>query len=270
MKASPSAIFFRILLCALPSIGAALFSQAAAAAEQAKPKIADDASAAVLHMGQTLRSDAFSFKVNTIRVYADADGTPLHIFHTMTVTARRPNHLLVDLSGDDGNNKLFYDGKALTLFSRQHNKYTSIPAPRQDASIQVMLDDAMGRFGIDLPIADFLTEAPNKAFLSDVTSGRVVNTVTIDGVDYLHLYFVQPPGIGLELWAEKSDRALPRRLIVTYYKLPDQPSFIAEFSDWKFDIQPSDADFVFQAPAGAIQVPMKPIKQTTAGAETKQ
>lgn len=269
MRVSLPAFFFGIFLCALASIGSALFAQAAAA-EQAKPKIADEASAAILRMGQTLRSDAFSFKADTVRVYADTDGTPLHIFHTMTVTAKRPNRLLVELGGDDGANKLVYDGKALTLFSREANKYTSIPAPRQDASIQAMLDDAMRRFGVDMPIADFLTDAPNKAFLSDVTSGRVVNTVTIDGVDYLHLYFVQPPGIGLELWVEKSDRALPRRLIVTYYKLPDQPNFVAEFSDWKFDIHPSDADFVFQAPAGATQAPMKPITQTRAGAEAKQ
>lgn len=269
MRAGALGILFGILLCALPNAGSAVLSQAAAA-EQAKPKIAEGASAAILHMGQTLRSGAFSFKADTVRVYADADGTPLHIFHTMTVTARRPDRLLVSLSGDDGTDKLFYDGKALTLFSPQANKYTSIAAPKENASIQAMLDDAMSRFGVDLPIADLLTEAPNKAFLSDVTLGRVVNTVTIDGVDYLHLYFVQPPGIGLELWVEKSDRALPRRLIVTYYKLPDQPNFIADFSDWKFDIHPSDADFAFQAPAGATQVPMKPIAQTAAAAGAKQ
>ena len=41
---------------------------------------------------------------------------------------------------------------------------------------------AMGRLGVDFPLADFLTDAPNKAFLSGVTAGRVVNTVMIDGV----------------------------------------------------------------------------------------
>jgi hypothetical protein len=233
------------------------------AADQMKPKVSDEAAAVLLKMGQTLRSDRFSFKADTMRVYADTDETPLHIFHNMTVTVSRPNRLLVDLHGDDGAEKLIYDGKVLTLFSPTANKYTSIPAPTQGASIEVTMDDAMKRFGIDMPLADLLAEAPNKAFLSGVTFGRVVNTVTIDGAEYLHLYFVQPPGIGLELWVEKSDRALPRRLIVTYYKLPDQPNFVAKFSDWNFDIHPTDTDFAFEPPAGATQVPIKAVSETS-------
>jgi hypothetical protein len=74
--------------------------------------------------------------------------------------------------------------------------------------------------------------------------------VTVDGAPYLHLFFAQPPGIELELWLSKNDRSLPSRLIVTYRMLPGQPNFIAEFSDWNFDIHPSDATFVFQPPPG--------------------
>ena len=100
------------------------------------------------------------------------------------------------------------------------------------------------------PLADFLTEAPNKAFLTGVTSGRVVDTVTIDGSPYLHLFFSQPPGIELELWLAKNDQSLPRRLIVTYRNLPGQPNFIAEFSDWNFNIHPVRCRFHLSAAAG--------------------
>jgi len=47
-------------------------------------------------------------------------------------------------------------------------------------------------------------------------------------------------------------------LIVTYRDLPGQPNFIAEFSDWNFNIHPSDADFTFQPPSDAEQVQLKP------------
>jgi hypothetical protein len=43
------------------------------------------------------------------------------------------------------------------------------------------------------------SEAPDKAILTGVTFGRVVNTVTIEGVPCDHLFFSQPPGIELEL-----------------------------------------------------------------------
>jgi hypothetical protein len=75
--------------------------------------------------------------------------------------------------------------------------------------------------------------------------------VTIDSVPCRHLLFTQPPGIELELWVEKTDRSLPRRLIVTYRSERSQPSFVAELFDWNFSIDPSDAEFVFAPPEGA-------------------
>jgi hypothetical protein len=225
------------------------------AAEQAKPAISEEASAALLRMGQSLRAQQFSFQAQTIRVYSDVNGEPLHIFHTLKLTVDRPNRLAADVTGDDGSHRLAFDGKSLVVLAAAEKKYASIPVP--DGTIEAMLKEAVGRLGIDFPLADFLSEAPNKAFLSGVTSGRVVNTVAIDGAPYLHLFFLQPPGIELELWVEKSDRALPRRLIVTYRSLPGQPNFIAEFSDWNFSVHPSDADFAFQPPPGAVQVALK-------------
>lgn len=227
-----------------------------AATQEKKPAISEEASAALLRMGQTLRAEQFSFQARTIRAYSDASGQPLHIFHTLKVIVHRPNRLVVEVAGDDGSSKLVFDGKTAIVFSAEQKKYASIPVP--EGTIEAMMKEAMGRLGVDFPLADFLTEAPNKAFLTGVTSGRVVDTVTIDGSPYLHLFFFQPPGIELELWLEKSDRSLPRRLIVTYRSLPGQPNFIAEFSDWNFNIHPSEADFTFQPPADAVQIQLKP------------
>jgi hypothetical protein len=205
-------------------------------------------------MGQALQSKEFSFQARTIRVYADPAGQLLHIFHTLKVTVRRPDRLLVDRTGDDGSGKLVYDGKTVIVYMASGNKYASIPVP---GTIAGMMKVAMGRLGVDFPLADFLTDAPNQAFLSGVTAGRVVNTVMIDGVPCLHLLFSQPPQIDLELWLDKN-QSLPQRLIVTYRSLPGQPDFVAEFSNWNFAIHPTDADFVFQPPAGAVKIALKP------------
>jgi hypothetical protein len=241
---------------------------AAEPAKQAKPAISEEASAALLRMGQTLRAEQFSFQARTIRVYATPDGEPLHIFHTLKVTVHRPNRVMAEVSGDDGSSKLFFDGKTATVYSAAQNKYASIPVP--EGTIEGMLKEAVGRLGVDFPLADFLGEAPDKAFLTGVIAGRVVNTVTIDGAPYDHLFFFQPPGIELELWLSKNEQSLPRRLIVTYRSLPGQPNFIAQFSDWNFNIHPADADFAFQPPAGATQVELKPVAATTPAASKKK
>src|SRR5689334_23768284 len=79
-----------------------------AAAPQKKPAISEEAGATLMRMGQTLRAEEFSFQARTIRVYSDANGQPLHIFHTLKVVVHRPNRLLVDVNGDDGSSKLIF------------------------------------------------------------------------------------------------------------------------------------------------------------------
>jgi hypothetical protein len=231
------------------------------AANPPKPAISEEASAAVTQMGKTLLADQFSFRARTLRVYAEANGQPLHIAHSMKVTLRRPDRLLVDLTGDDGSTKLTYDGKTVTIFGVEAKKYATISVPN---TLQGMLETVMGKLGVDFPLADFLTNAPDKSFLFGVTAGREVNTVTIDGVPCRHLLFTQPPGIELELWVEKNDRALPRRLIATYRSEPGQPSFVAELFDWDFSIHPTDAEFAFQPPQGAAQIELKPAAAASA------
>jgi hypothetical protein len=222
-----------------------------AAEKKPAPTISDEAGKALLDMGKSLVSSKVSFRVQTIRVYPGPDGETLHIFHTIDVKVRRPDRMQASMNGDDNPVKLFYDGTNLSLTNVAANKYTVIPVPN---TIQKMLETAMGKLHIDFPLADFLTDAPNKAFLTGVTSGKVVNTVTIDGVQCRHLYFDQPPGITLELWVEANEQALPRRLIVTYTDLPDRPTFIALFSDWNLSPNLTDADFQFTPPVGATKV----------------
>jgi hypothetical protein len=234
---------------AIATVGASSY-----AAPPSKPAINDEVSTVLAQMGKSLRTDQFSFQARTFRVYADSNGQPLHIAHSMKVTVRRPDRLMIDLTGDDASTKLYYDGKTLVIFGVETKKYVSIPAP---GTIQAMIEKEAGKGAVDFPLADFLTDAPDKSFLSGITSGREINTVTIDGVPCRHLLFIQPPGIEIELWVEKNDGALPRRLVATYRSVPGQPSFIAEMFDWNLAAHPTDADFVFQPPEGAVQAEMK-------------
>ena len=111
---------------------------------------------------------------------------------------------------------------------------------------------ASERLHMDFPLADLLANSPGEALLHGVMAGYVVGT----NGPYTHLFFIQPPGIELELWVDKQ-RALPRRLIVTYRSLPGEPRFIAEMSDWKMDLHPTDADFKLELQPNATKVAVK-------------
>jgi hypothetical protein len=226
------------------------FAGPALAADEAPP-VSAEAREAIMQMGKTLATEAFAFRARTIREYVGANDEPLHIFHTADVTVRHPDRLLVDVTGDDGAVRMAYDGKALMVYSAVTNKYASLPA---HGAIEDVLRLASGKIGVDFPLADLLAEKPGEAVLSDVKTGTVVDTVPIGGIPCRHLFLTQPPGLELELWIEDSERALPRRLIITYRSLPGEPRFIAEMSGWRLGVHPPDAEFTFLVPDSATKM----------------
>ena len=229
-------------------------ARAAGAGEPAKTAISDEANAAVQQMGKTLAVADMSFKAQTIRVYEDDKGQPLHIFHTMDIVVHRPDRLSIKVPASDGSQELFYDGEPSPWSGTTRSSIAQMEAPN---TIAAMLEEVVGGLGVDFPLADLLAPAPNEAFLSGVTAGSEINTVTIDGAPYRHLFYTQPPGIELELWVSKNEQALPARLIVTYRLLPGQPNLIAEFSDWKFGTRHPNSEFAFQPPPGATKVDLR-------------
>ena len=242
-------------LLASTTIGAMSTMLAAARAEDPTAAlIGEEANTALARMNKTLMSKEFSFRSHTVRAYVGSNGELLHIAHTAKIVVRRPDRLLVDATGDDGATKMLYDGKTLVVYDVTQKQYASVPAP---GNIDAMLDLAENRMGADFPLADLLSGNPEKSVLAGVTSGGQVGTATIDGVSCRHFYFIQAPDLEMELWVEDNERALPRRVFITYRSLPGHPTFLAELSDWDLSIHPTDAEFTFQPPAGVTQVEMK-------------
>src|SRR5271155_884735 len=121
-----------------------------------KPAISEEAATAVSHMGKTLLAHELSFTAKTIRVYQDEAGQPLHISHTMNVVVRRPDRLAVQVTGDDGSQNLFYDGKSVFVSSPDHNEY-AVGAASGD--IPSALNKVMDRVNVDFPLVEFFTNA---------------------------------------------------------------------------------------------------------------
>jgi hypothetical protein len=211
--------------------------------------VSQEAKDAVARMGKSLASGGFSFQAAAFREY-QKDNLPLHIFHASDVTVRRPDRLRVDVNGDDGRAEIGYDGKTLTVYNLQAKRYATIPIT---GSVEAMLRTASERMGLDFPLADLLADEPGRSFLDGVVMGTKVGEVTIDGQACNHFFFMQPPGIELELWSEANDRGLPRRIAVTYRSIPGEPQMLAEMSNWKLGLNPPDSAFVLKVPADATK-----------------
>jgi hypothetical protein len=161
-------------------------ARAAETAPPVKPAISEEAGSAVSRMGQRLLAKELSFTAKTIRVYLDQSGQPLHIFHTLKVVVRRPDRLAAQATGDDGSHDLFYDGKSAAIFSPDSKQYAVIAAP---GDIPSALNEAFEKLNVDFPLVDFVTDSPDKSFLSGVIAGWQVGTANVDGIECQHLFF---------------------------------------------------------------------------------
>jgi hypothetical protein len=72
-------------------------------------------------------------------------------------------------------------------------------------------------------------------------------------VDCLHLGFIQQ-NADWQLWVDHTGKPLPRKIVITYKKLPSQPQWSATFSNWRFNQKLPASLFQPKIPKGVIKV----------------
>ena len=114
----------------------------------------------------------------------------------------------------------------------------------------------MDRFQTPFPAAGFLLKDPYAKMIEGVKTAFDAGESEVDGVACRHLAFSEEDA-DWQVWIEKGAKPLPRRIAVTYRKLPGTPRVVTALSDWNLSPTiPADA-FAFTPPAGAKKVEWK-------------
>ena len=238
-----------------------------ASAADANPAVDSRADELLKRMGDYLGQAKF-FSVSA-EVWQDtqlSSGQRVQADRTIELRVRRPNRLHTEVHSTRRNRELFYDGKEFTLFNRVQNFYGTV---HTSGSLDEALDVASDRFGIALPLEDFIRSDPYKDLLQKVTSGADIGAVTVLGVPCEHLVFGQD-NIDWQVWIEDGPRPVPRKFIITYKDEPDSPQFTAIFSNWDFLTPLPDFVFQFEPPAGAFKIKVKEIRAENQSHKTEE
>lgn len=195
-----------------------------------------------------------------------SSGQRIQSGRTVELQVRRPNHLRAEIHSPRRDRELMYDGNAITLFNRTQNFYGTV---RTSGSLDEAMDAASERFGITIPLEDFIRSNPHKDLLQNVTSGVDIGPVSVLGVPCEHLAFTQT-NIDWQIWIEDGARPVPRKFVITYKDEPDSPQFTALFSNWDFETKLPDFVFKFEAPPGASKIKVKDIKSENQSRQTKE
>jgi hypothetical protein len=246
----------RLGLALAASVFAGLMPWSTTAADD-RPAVEPRADELLKRMGDYLgQAQFFSVSAEVWQDIQLSSGQRIQAGRTIELQVRRPNRLRAEVHSPRRNRELIYDGKGITLFNRAQNFYGTAHA---SGSLDEAMDVASERFGIAMPLEDFIRSNPHKDLLQKATSGTDIGPVTVMGVPCEHLAFTQD-NIDWQIWIEDGARPVPRKVVITYKDEPDSPQYTAIFSNWDFTTKLPDFVFEFEPPAGATKIKVKEMK----------
>ncbi|MBF0503215.1 MAG: DUF2092 domain-containing protein [Candidatus Riflebacteria bacterium] len=186
-------------------------------------------------------------------------GQRIQAGRTIELQVRRPDRFHAEVRSMHRNRGLYYDGKSIILLDRVNNFYGTITAP---ASMDEALDIASERFGVTIPLEDFIVSDSYQNAIRELTSGTDLGPVTVLGVPCEHLVFSQGV-IDWQLWIEEGAMPVPRKVVITYKDEPNSPEYTAILSHWDFQTRLPDFLFNCELPTKAVKIEVAEIRNAS-------
>jgi hypothetical protein len=215
------------------------------------PTIEPEAVAAIDRMSAYVRSlKSYSLHADTTTDEVLLAGPKVQFGGTLDGTLQQPNRLRLTVTRDDEDTQeFFYDGATLAVWIPERNLWASAPTAPPVAE---MMAQTRKKYDLSFPLDDLLRGATSGQLLKGVTAGVVIGDATVGGVLCDHLGF-HKEGLDAQIWIEKGDRPLPRKMVLTTLTEPSQPQH-SEILTWNLSPKIDDAMFVFTPPAGAEKI----------------
>jgi hypothetical protein len=167
----------------------------------------------------------------------------------MDVAIARPNHLAISYQSDLGAKAIWYDGRTLTVLDPAHRAYVNVPAPD---TIDGMLVEASEHKNLSIPLEGFDFSQPCRRVYPLIQRAKYVGVNDVGGIACDHLAFIQQD-VDWQLWIDHGKNPLPRKIVITYKKLPAEPQWAAVLSNWRFNRPLPTSLFQPKIPKGAIK-----------------
>jgi hypothetical protein len=194
------------------------------------------------------------------------NGQKLQFLASSQITVRRPDRLRSERRGPEADLVLYYDGNAMTLFGRRQNLYATTPAPH---SLDEAIDFARNELDIEAPGADLLASDVYTSLMEDVRSAVYVGEEMVDERNTHHLAFRNRGGTDWQIWVTDGADPLPVRYVIVSTDVRSQPELTVALHDWDTQAAISDADFQFEAPAGAHQIEFRRASEMASRARSQ-
>jgi hypothetical protein len=209
------------------------------------------------------RMSAYLLSFNSIGIVSEAsldavtnDGQRIQMDGVVKYKVRKPNGFVIDYQSAMKPRTFYYDGKNFTVYSPKLGFYAQVPAPPTNREV---LDQLYKKYGIALPMEDLFRWGDNEERVNALKSAYEVGPALVDGVETNH-YAFREENVDWELWLEKGDRPIPRKLVIVDRTDPARPTFTSRMQ-WTPNQAFTDADFAFVPDANAKKIQLATYKE---------
>lgn len=199
-------------------------------------------------------ADARQFQVTLTMGYevVQTTGQKIEFSERREITVARPDRFRVDIKKSNGEaGQVIYDGQRLTAYSETHQVYAQTEKPgRVDDALVHLLRNLDMRMPLALMFHSRFPEEMQKR----IETLSFVEWTALTDTPSAHLAG-RTGAVDFQIWIPSTGEPLPRRVVITYRQEAGQPSFWADFSEWRLTPSLSAASFAFSPPAGAERIP---------------
>lgn len=201
-------------------------------------------------MSNTITSaKTVSFRVKNVVPTKAPTGVWINLYGDSRVVMQAPDKLFAETRGDFASRDFYYDGKNITMYSPDKNVYAVKPAP---ATIDEVIEDAYKKEGRSFPYADILVSEPYSVLTDGLERAFYIGRSTLGDTKTEHLAFSNR-GVEWQIWIGVENN-LPILVSATYLDEIGEPSYMAEFKDWKLNEPVGPGAFTFNNITNASQI----------------
>ena len=197
---------------------------------------------------------SFSYDAN-LQVVTNSD-QKLGLASSGAVTLSRPDKVRTTRSGGFVDVETNFDGKTLTLFGKDANKYTQVDIP---GTVDHLVDELKDKYGLPLPAADLLMTNSYDELMQGVYNFKDLGSGVINGVECDSLAF-RKDDVDFQIWVAQGEQPYPCRLTITSSQVAGGPEYSVQVRDWKTGDAVMADDFSFKTPPNAEKIDVNDLK----------
>jgi hypothetical protein len=192
--------------------------------------ISPQADDALRKMGKTL-ADAPAFAVHSSATMDQRlqSGQLAQFTRDTIIVLARPDRLFAEAKRGNDLYRFWHIGKEVTILDVHRNIYATVETP---APVDEMLDCLAEKYDVVMPMADLLYSDPYKVLTENVEVGTYVDQQQIGERTCHHLLFTQQ-NVDWQVWIDAGEKAVPRKVVITYKNDPDEPQYEAVLDAWR-------------------------------------